>query len=71
MLSLDQMELDLNASFFNYKLDLGNKRQRHSMSWRRKWQPTAVFLPREFHGQRGLQSIQSTLLTKSRTRLSA
>ena len=51
MLSLDQMELDLNASFFNYKLDLGNKRQRHSMSWRRKWQPTAVFLPREFHGQ--------------------
>ena len=22
--------------------------------WRRKWQPTAVFLPGEFHGQRGL-----------------
>ena len=23
-------------------------------SWRRKWQPTPVFLPGEFHGQRGL-----------------
>ena len=22
-------------------------------SWRRKWQPTPVFLPEEFHGQRG------------------
>ena len=22
--------------------------------WRRKWQPTSVFLPREFHGQRCL-----------------
>ena len=22
--------------------------------WRRKWQPTPVFLPREFHGQRSL-----------------
>ena len=54
MLSLDQMELDLNASFFNYKLDLGHKRQKHSVSWRRKWQLTAVFLPGEFHGQRSL-----------------
>ena len=24
------------------------------MQWRRKWQPTAVFLPGEFHGQRSL-----------------
>ena len=23
--------------------------------WRRKWQPTPVFLPGEFHGQRGLE----------------
>ena len=23
-------------------------------SWRRKWQPTPVFLPEEFHGQRNL-----------------
>ena len=22
--------------------------------WRRKWQPTPVFLPRKFHGQRSL-----------------
>ena len=22
--------------------------------WRRKWEPTPVFLPREFHGQRSL-----------------
>ena len=22
--------------------------------WRRKWQPTPVFLPKEFHGQRSL-----------------
>ena len=24
------------------------------ISWRRKWQPTPVFLPREFHGERSL-----------------
>ena len=24
------------------------------ISWKRKWQPTPVFLPREFHGQRSL-----------------
>ena len=24
------------------------------MNWRRKWQPTSVFLPGEFHGQRSL-----------------
>ena len=24
------------------------------ISWRRAWQPTPVFLPREFHGQRSL-----------------
>ena len=24
--------------------------------WRRKWQPTPVFFPRESHGQRGLLS---------------
>ena len=24
------------------------------ISWRRKWQPTPVFLPGEFHGQRSL-----------------
>ena len=24
------------------------------MPWRRKWQPTPVFLPEKFHGQRSL-----------------
>ena len=23
--------------------------------WRRKWQPTPVFLPRKFHGQKSLE----------------
>ena len=27
--------------------------------WRRKWQPTPVFLPGEFHGQRSLLSYSS------------
>ena len=26
------------------------------IAWRRKWQPTSVFLPGEFHGQRSLAS---------------
>ena len=26
--------------------------------WRREWQPTPVFLPREFHGQRNLVATQ-------------
>ena len=29
------------------------------MPWRRKWQPTLVFLPREFHGQRSLVGCKS------------
>ena len=32
----------------------------------RKWQPTPVFLPGEFHGQRSLAGY-STQVTKSRT----
>ena len=27
--------------------------------WRREWQPTPVFLPGKFHGQRGLLSVVS------------
>ena len=37
--------------------------------WRRKWQPTPVFLPGEFHGQRGLASTVHGV-AKSWTRLS-
>ena len=37
--------------------------------WRRKWQPTLVFLPGESHGQRSLAGYSPRDL-KSRTRLS-
>ena len=36
--------------------------------WRRAWQPTLVFLPREFHGQRSLVGY-SHGVAKSRTQL--
>ena len=36
--------------------------------WRRAWQPTPVFLPGEFHGQRGLVGY-SPGVTQSQTRL--
>ena len=38
--------------------------------WRRKWQPTPVFLPGEFHGQRSLVSYIVHRVTKSQTWLS-
>jgi len=37
--------------------------------WRREWQPTPVFLPGEFHGQRSLVGYNSWG-TKSQTQLS-
>ena len=37
--------------------------------WRRAWQPTPVFLPGEFHGQKSLQSIVHGV-AKSQTGLS-
>ena len=37
--------------------------------WRRKWQPTPVFLPGKSHGQRSLMSY-SPEVVKSQTRLS-
>ena len=30
------------------------KHWEYKIPWRRKWQPTPVFLPREPHGQKGL-----------------
>ena len=39
------------------------------MHWRRKWQPTPVFLPGESHGRRSLVGIQSMGSPKSQTRL--
>ena len=32
----------------------GKLEESHLAYWRRKWQPTPVFLPRESHGQRSL-----------------
>ena len=40
------------------------------LPWRRKWQPTPVFLPGESHGQRSLVGYTVHGVTKSRTRLS-
>ena len=37
--------------------------------WRRKWQPTPVFLPGKFHGQRSLVSMVSPWCCKSWTQL--
>ena len=39
--------------------------------WRRKWQPTPVFLPGKFHGRRNIQSTVTVHgVAKSRTQLS-
>ena len=58
--------LDLNQGFpggsvvKNPPANTGDKTHRFDPSlggkipWRRKWQPTLVFLPGEFHGQRSL-----------------
>ena len=34
--------------------DVGSIPESGKISWRREWQLTPVFLPREFHGQRSL-----------------
>ena len=34
--------------------DVGSVPASRKMPWRRKWQPTPVFLPGESHGQRSL-----------------
>ena len=38
--------------------------------WRRKWQPTPIFLPGKFHGQRSLGGLQFMGFQKSQTQLS-
>ena len=38
--------------------------------WRREWQPTSVFLPGEFHGQRSLVGYSPKRSQKSQTQLS-
>jgi len=34
--------------------NVGNSRDSGKMSWGRAWQPSPVFLPGEYHGQRSL-----------------
>ena len=41
-----------------------------NIPWRRKWQPTPVFLPREFRGQRSLVGYIVHGVTESQTQLS-
>ena len=40
------------------------------VAWRRKWQPTPVFLPGESHGQRNMAGFKVHRVAKSRTQLS-
>ena len=56
-------ELDL------YKNTIFNKILLILFFWRRKWQPTPVFLPRESYGQRSLGAAVHRV-AQSRTRLS-
>ena len=49
--------------------DLGSIPGSESSTWRRKWQPTPVFLSGEFHGQKGLAGY-SPFGQRSQTRLS-
>jgi len=43
---------------------MGSTPESGKIPWRREWQPTAVFLPRKFHGQKretqfiGLQRVE-------------
>ena len=46
----------------------GDYRWVEKVSWRRAWQPTAVFLPGESHGQRSLAATVHGV-TESQTRL--
>ena len=38
----------------NLPVNAGDARYTGSIPWRRKWQPTPIFLPGRFHGQRSL-----------------
>ena len=39
---------------FKNKIKL--KKKKKKISWRKEWQPSLIFLPGEFHGQRFLES---------------
>ena len=42
-----------NVHFSGRENDKRKGNGKEKPTWRRKWQPTPVFLPGEFHGQRG------------------
>ena len=42
---------------------LGRKGDNNQVPWRRKWQPTLVFLPGKSHGQRSLASYHTWDMT--------
>ena len=51
-----QVQVIVYIEIINFNL-LGNNllNKSRGFMWRRKWQPTPVFLPGEFHGQRNLE----------------
>ena len=53
LLWLQHYQLICDA-FFLQNAKMRTKKKKHKKTWRRKWQPTAVFLPGKVHGQRSL-----------------
>ena len=49
------LKLDLFDSAKNLSANAGDTEDTGLIPWRKAWQPTSVFLPREFHGQRSLE----------------
>ena len=45
----------MGASAKEHTANAGNAGDSGSIPWRKAWQPTAVFLPRESHAQRSLE----------------
>ena len=54
---------EFNIFFYNFLFYIGVR----EISWRRKWQPAAVFLPRKFHGQ---NNMENNIATKQQQRKS-
>ena len=50
------LKLDLFGSAKNLSANAGDTEDTGLIPWRKAWQPTSVFLPGKFHGQRGLNA---------------
>ena len=48
------LKLDLFGSAKNLSANAGDTEDTGLIPWRKAWQPTSVFLPGKFHGQRDL-----------------